>query len=186
MINTLSLLVALAAWSGTIEHRTSFGSMTLIQEEWTRDPETPPIMHAPDAWTKLHLRWEAPGGDVEVELLDDGRILQIGVRGYECLRAATFYHYAQRVGEPALWQDMARQLDALTKACPRVPTARRAALVREFAGTRDDFVPGVEALKKRAATVVARTLKRCSFPRTPKGTVVIAPDPYRTLCGPLW
>lgn len=185
MINALSLMLAVAAWSGTVEHRTAFGSMTLIQEEWTRDPGELPIMHAPDAWKKLHLRWDAREGDVSVELLDDGRVLQIGVRGHDCLQAATFYHYARRTGEPALWRDMVGQLDALGKICPRISAERRQALNREFATARDDFVVGVEALKKRAATVVARDLNRCSFKGFRTGPRVIVPDPSVGACEPM-
>ncbi len=185
MASLLPLLLAVAAWSGTVEHRTAFGSMTLIQEEWTRDPGELPMIHAPNAWKKLHLRWDAREGDMSVELLDDGRVLQIGVRGHDCLQAATFFHYARRTGEPALWRDMVGQLDALAKACPRISAERREALSREFADARDDFVVGVEALKKRAATVVARDLNRCSFTGFRRGARVIAPDPDVGVCGPM-
>ncbi|MDQ0250110.1 uncharacterized protein YjeT (DUF2065 family) [Sphingomonas kyeonggiensis] len=185
MAGLLPLMLAVAAWSGTVEHRTAFGSMTLIQEEWTRDPDQVPMIHAPNAWKKLHLRWDAREGDMSVELLDDGRVLQIGVRGHDCLQASTFHHYARRTGEPALWREMVGQLDTLAKACPRVSALRREALGREFAAARDDFVAGVEALKKRAATVVARDLNRCSFKGFRTGSRVIIPDPNVGVCGPM-
>lgn len=182
MAGLLSLLLAVAAWSGTVEHRTGFGSMTLIQEEWTRDPSQPPMIHAPNAWKKLHLRWQAPDGDLTVALVDNGRILQIDTSGHGCLRSAYYYGYGRKTGEPLLWRAMTGELRAFATACPRVPAMRAAAYAKAFAGTRDDFVAGVEALKKRAVTVVATNLARCSPPKEP---FLINPDPYADRCGPM-
>lgn len=181
----LLFLLAVAGLGGigaaeTVEKRIRFGSMTLIQEQWTRDPGEPPIMHVADAWTKLHLRWSAPAGDMAVALTDDGRVLTITVEGYDCLRSSSHYRYSRRTGEPALWGQMAEHLRAFVQTCPRVPAVRAAAYPRAFAEAHDDFVAGIEAFKKRAVTAVAADLKRCR-PRPPEGKLVI--EPFADRCG---
>ncbi|NYT39143.1 hypothetical protein HZY97_00100 [Sphingomonas sp. R-74633] len=186
MTGALPLLLAFAAWSGADEHGTQFGAMTLILNEGKRDPAALPILDSPGIRPQLQLRWKAPGGDMAVSLLDDGHVLQIEVRGHDCLQASSFYHYVRRTGEPGLWRAMGGQLHALARACPRVSAERRAALDREFAGTRDDFVAGVEAFKKRAGSVVAQDLKRCAFPIFPKGRVAMVPDSTTDRCGRMW
>lgn len=67
MTGLLPLLLTVATWSGTVEHRTSFGSLTLIQERWTRDPGQPPMMHVPNSLEEASPALERPGrrhGDI--------------------------------------------------------------------------------------------------------------------------
>jgi len=170
-------MVAFAAWSGTVEHRTSFGSVTLIQQAWTRDPSQPPIMHVPNSWKKLHLRWDAPDGDMAVSLIDDGQILEIAVEGHDCSSSGPYRHYRRRIGEPILWMQMQTQMLVLMRLCPRISRDQSIAYLRAFGGTRDDFIAGVEALKKRAAIFLGPKLERC---RPPKFTGVA--DPFGPRC----
>lgn len=177
MAGLLPLMLAVAAWSGTVEHRTVFGSMTLIQQAWTRDPSQPPIMHVADSWKKLHLRWDAPGGDMAVSLVDDGHILEIAVQGHDCSSSGPYRHYRGRIGEPALWMQMQAQMIELMRLCPRISREQSVAYLRAFGGARDDFIAGVEALKKRTAIFLGPKLERC---RPPKFTGVV--DPFGPRC----
>lgn len=180
MMGLLPLMLAAAAWSGTVEHRTAFGSMTLIQEEWTRDPDQPPMIQAPNAWKKLHLRWQAPTGGMTVELTDDGQFLEFAIKGYDCSRMSWGFRYNGSVGEPGLWREMTQGLRDFAKTCPRIPAEHQASNMRAFAGAGDDFIPGIEALKKRATPMLGPTLKRCR-PRTRP-----LASPYDTGCDSRW
>jgi hypothetical protein len=174
----LPLLLTVATWSGTVEHHTSFGSLTLIQEQWSRDPGQPPIMHVPDSWKKLHLRWNAPVGDMAVSLVDDGYILSIAVSGHDCLSSGGYLHYRSRMGEPTLWGQMRAQMGELMRLCPRISRPQAAVYLRAFGTARDDFTASVEALKKRAVAFLGTKLARC---RPPNHGLIF--DPFASRCG---
>jgi hypothetical protein len=169
-----------AARAETVMQETSFGAFTLVREIKTRDPGEPLIMHVATEWTKLHLRWRSRTGDMRVELIDNGGMLEIDMDGHECSSGARYLRYGKRLGEPALWSDMNSMLASLTKICPRIEPARRAAYAAEFALARDDYVAGIEALKKRAARLLNPSLTRCRRLQTS-----VIPDPY-ALCRDYW
>jgi len=182
-ILSVSLLTSAPARAETTEQRTAFGKVVLIQEVRRRDPGQPPLMHVADEWTKLHLRWTAATGDMMVEIVDDGRTLSIAVDGHECSLTSSYERYARQPGEPALQRQMRAYLQQLARGCPRIPLVRAQAYAQAFADTRDDFVAGVEALKRRATRVFKRDLARCRARRF-DGAIVI--DPFGDRCDGVW
>lgn len=184
---TLLALLAVSASvrAETVEQRTAFGAVVLVQEVRTRDPGQPPIMHMADEWTKLHLRWTAATGDMTIEIVDDGHALSIAADGHECALRSTYERYARQTGEPALWRQMQAYLQQLAKVCPRISRVEVRAYGRALAGAEDDFVAGVEALKKRAALVFKHDLGRCR-PRRVEGTIIIPSDPFADRCDGTW
>jgi hypothetical protein len=140
-------------------------------------------MHFADEWTKLHLRWTAATGDMMIEIVDDGRTLSIAVDGHECSLTSSYERYARQPGEPALRRQMRAYLQQLTKECPRISRVRAQAYAQAFGDTRDDFVAGVEALKRRATLIFKRDLARCRVRRF-DGAIVI--DPFADRCDGVW
>lgn len=176
-----SLMWHASCHAKTTEQRTEFGLLSLVQETRTPDPGEPPIMHVATEWTKLHLRWTSRAGDMTVDLVDDGSMLQIDVSGHDCSSAAPYQRYRQEIGEPRLLAQMRMNLTELLKVCPRVSRSQAAIYVQEFGGIKNDYVAGVEALKQRARNTFTNTLARCR----PRNDGVI-PQPFESRCGGTW
>ena len=176
------LAIALPASAKTIETRTVFGTVVLIEETRTRDPGEPLIMHAVTEWTKLRLHWEASDEGFNVELIDDGGTLSIEQKGHDCASGGGLQRYEQRTGEDRLWRIMNASLAELTKLCPRIS---REQAVRYAAGLRaahDDFIAAVEAMKRRALALYQRPLRRCR----PAKRFMPAIDPFASPCDGVW
>lgn len=161
----LTLLFALVGTTSgqakTVETKTTFGLVELVQEVRTRDPGEPEIMHVATEWTKLRLVWKSRDGDLTVRLEDDGQMLDVYVEGHECATRAPFQRYALQVGETGLWNSAMSNMRSIVAACPRITAQQKRSYVREISLAQDDFVPAVEALKSRARVVFQTDLKRC-------------------------
>jgi len=154
-----------AAPAETVVRETGFGAFTLVQETRTPDPGEPPIMHVATAWTKLHLRWRSKTGDMMVEIIDDGGKLEIDTEGHGCLSATRYLLYGKRLAEPALWSDIRQALAGIMEVCPRIEPGQREAYAAEFARAHDDYIAGIEAMKRRAVKLFGPSLKRCPPPK---------------------
>jgi len=164
-IITIILLLGAAAPAMATERSISFGSISLVEN--TPDPQTPPILDIPAEGSSLHLRWRAPTGDFKAELVDNGSTLGIQISGHDCSSAQTYLRYERRLGEVALWRRMGQLLRELTRLCPRATRAQAASYSQGLEAAKDDYIAGVEAMKKRAVTLFQRPLTRCRPPRLP-------------------
>lgn len=171
--------------AATAEQTRSFGTVALIEEVRTLEPDEPPIMHVATEWTKLHLRWRSQDGALIVNLTDDGEMLQIDVKTRaECFLTAPYQRF-RTGGEPALWQAMTSAAHDLLRACPRVKRAPALSYIRELGQSAADFRTGVEAMKSRSTGLFGKTLKRCR-PRSAPRQHTIVTDPFASRCDGRW
>jgi hypothetical protein len=171
--------------AATVEQSRSFGTIALIEEVRTREPDEPLIMHVATEWTKLHLRWRSEDSSLIVNLTDDGGMLQINVKtGFECFLSAPYQRF-RTGGEPALWQAMTTAARDLLRACPRVRRTAALSYLRELGQSATDFQTGVAAMKSRSILLWGKTLKRCR-PQPVTRQPMIITDPFASRCDGRW
>jgi hypothetical protein len=171
--------------AATIEQSRSFGTIALIEEVRTREPDEPPIMHVATEWTKLHLRWRSKDGSLIVSLTDNGGMLQIDVKTEsECFLSAPYQRF-RTGGEPVLWQAMTTAARDLLHACPRVKRTAALFHLRELGQSANDFQTGVAAMKSRSILLFGKTLKRCR-PQSVTRQHTIITEPFVSRCDGSW
>ena len=170
--------------AATVEQSRSFGTIALIEEVRTREPNEPPWMHGATDWTKLHLRWRSQDGSLIVDLTDDGEMLQIhGERKGGCLLSAPYQRF-RTGGEPALWQAMTMAARELLRTCPGVQHTEGRFYLRELGQSANDFQAGVAAMKSRSISLFGKTLKRCRPQPVSQQHMLV--DPFASRCDGRW
>lgn len=140
------------ALAGVVERSISFGSVEMVEEVRVRDPGEPAIMHTKTEWTKFHLRWRSSDQIAAFTLTDDGSMVTSKFNVGDCLISRSGNLFVGIVGERKLLNQAFADLRKILRMCPGLAVLERQRLANEFAGSADDFVPAVEALKKRGAT----------------------------------
>jgi len=185
----LGVFLAGAAQAGTVETRTPFGRIEMVEEVRRRDPGEPPIMHVATEWTRLHLRWRSLDGVVALDVVDDGwRIkanIEVRIGQASCLSSADYLQYSGVAGE----YDIAGEVRALiarlpTSGCAFFSREASAGYVRTLADGVHDFAVAEDGLRARAGDLFKRPPTRCLVPlpspRPKKGQpeIFMALDPF--------
>jgi hypothetical protein len=164
-------LLASIAQAGTVETRMPFGRIEMIEEVRTLDRGELPIMHMPNEWTKLHLRWRSADGVVRVDVIDDGRIIEAGVSaeaGKEfCISSADHLQYSGVAGEAEIKDQLRNVIASLANGCPVVSPAAAIAHARTLADGAADFAAAENGMRVRALALFKRPLPRCLQPLPP-------------------
>lgn len=164
-------MVASTVQAGTVETRTSFGRIEMVEEVRTLDPGELPIMHMPNEWTKLHLRWRSADGAVRVDLIDDGRLIEAGVSAEAgrdlCAASADHLQYSGVAGEDEIKDGLREIIASLANGCPVVSPAVAVAHARTLADGAADFAAAEDGLRARALQLFKRPLTRCLAPLPP-------------------
>lgn len=166
-----SALAASVAQAGTVETRTPFGRIELVEQVRTRDPGEPPIMHVATEWTNLHLRWRSLDGVMSVEVIDSGAMIEAVVNGADCSASTSYLQYSGVAGELAITQGVRDLLASLEKLCPRLPPG--AAYSRTLADGAADFAAAEDGLRARALALFKRPLTRCLPPLSTSGAALV-------------
>lgn len=176
-LGVCAALAATVAHAGTVETRTPFGRIEMVEEVRTRDPGEPPIMHVATEWTRLHLRWRSADGVMAVDVVDDGWIIGATARGADCSASSTHLQYSGVAGEAEI-KDVVRELLAsLDKACPRLP--KGAAYAPTLAQGDTDFAAAEDGLRSRALALFRRPPTRCLAPLPTSGSMMMIMEPFQ-------
>ncbi|KRA56173.1 hypothetical protein ASD79_17595 [Caulobacter sp. Root655] len=162
VLGTCVAWFAAAAQAGTVETRTPFGRIEMVEEVRTRDPGEPPIMHVATEWTKLHLRWRSADGVMSVDVIDSGGIVQAAIEGADCSASTAYLQYSGVAGEHEIVDGVRTLLALLDKDCPRLPSG--ATYATTLADGAADFVAAEDGLRSRALILFRRPLTRCLPP----------------------
>jgi hypothetical protein len=180
-------LLAPAAQAGTVETRTAFGRIELVEEVRTRDPGEPPIMHVATEWTKLHLRWRSADGVVAVDVIDDGWMIEALVTATvgkaSCVSSIDYLQYSGVAGEDEIADDLRAHIEWLPSGgCTMFSREASAGYARTLADGAKDFVAAEDGLRARARDLFKRPLSRCLAPPPPKaGQPVFVRQPFQPL-----
>jgi hypothetical protein len=155
-------MLASAAQAGTVETRTPFGRIEVVEEVRTRDPGEIPIVHVETAWTKLHLRWRSQDGVMGVDVIDNGRIIEVFLNGADCVARTDYLQYSGVAGELEIQDGVRELLASLDKACPRLPAG--AAYAPTLADGAADFKAAEDGMRTRALVLFKRPPTRCLPP----------------------
>lgn len=183
------VLAASQAHGGTVETRTPFGTIEMVEEVRTRDPGEPPIMHVATEWTKLHLRWGSTDGVVTVDLIDDGWMIEavVAAKGAStsCITSVDHLQYSGAAGEYEI-ADQMRVVLAWLKTCPGVSSKAAAGYARTLADGAADLTRAEDGLRARARALFRRTPVRCLPPILKKDEPPVIPLPFQgPVCRPV-
>lgn len=191
-----ALVAAGGARAGTVETRTPFGRIEMVEEVRTRDPGEPPIMHVATEWTKLHLRWRSRDGVVSVDIVDDGWMIKAYVDATvgkaSCLSSVNYLQYSGVAGESEIEAEVRDLIARLlaTRGCALVSREVSADQVRTLADGAEDFAAAEVGLRARARDLFKRPPTRCLAPppqppppRPKKGQpeILMIPEPFESL-----
>jgi len=170
-LGVCAALVASVARAGTIETRTSFGRIEMVEEVRTPDPGELPIMDMPDTWTKLHLHWRSADGVVGVDVTDDGRIVEARVSAEAgkqfCISSADHLQYSGVAGEAEIKDQLQNLIASLAAGCPVIVPPTAVAHARTLADGGPDFAVAENAMRARALVLFQHPLTRCLAPLPP-------------------
>ncbi len=162
---------AAAAQAGTVETRTPFGRIEMVEEVRTLDPGEAPLMHMPSEWTKLDLRWRSADGLVRVDVIDDGWIIKARVfaeAGKDlCIASADHLQYGGVAGEDEIKDQLREVIASFANECPVVSPADAVAQARTLADGAADFAAAEDGMRARALELFKRPLTRCLAPLPP-------------------
>jgi hypothetical protein len=176
--------LASAAQAGTVETRTAFGRIEMVEEVRTRDPGEPPIMHVATEWTKLHLRWRSVDGLMAVDVVDDGRMIEanvtVGTGEPRCSTSAHYLQYRGAAGEAEIESELRALIARFATWCPIVSTTTGTSYARSLADGASDFVEAEDGLRAGARDLFKRPPTRCLAPRPSKarGMLIPVPSPF--------
>jgi hypothetical protein len=161
-LGTCAAWLAAAAQAGTVETRTPFGRIEMVEEVRTRDPGEPAIMHVDTEWTQLHLRWRSADGVMSVDVIDSGWIIQAAIKGADCSALTAHLQYSGVAGEDEIIDGVRTLLALLDKDCPRLPPG--ATYATTLADGAKDFAAAEDGFRAWARDLFKRPLTRCLAP----------------------
>ncbi len=170
-LGIFAALAASAAVAGTVETRTAFGRIEMVEEAWTLDPGATPLIGMANAWTKLHLRWRSADGLMAVDVIDDGWMitadLSAGVGKPSCSTSINYLQYSGVAGEFEIQPELRAAIARFAKWCPVVSPATGARYAATLADGAVDFVAAENGLRTRTRERFGRSPARCLTPAPP-------------------
>jgi hypothetical protein len=171
VLGVCGALAASAAQAGTVETRTAFGRIEMVEEVRTLDPGEMPFMHMANEWTKLHLRWRSADGVVRIDVIDGGWTIEARVSAEAgqdlCIASADHLQYGGVAGEDEIKDQVREVIASLANGCPVVSPAAAVAHARTLADGATDFVAAEDGMRARALQLFKRPLTRCLAPPPP-------------------
>jgi hypothetical protein len=161
-------LLTPAAQAGTVETRTSFGRIEMVEEVRTLDPGELPIMHMPNEWTKLHLRWRSLDGVMSVDVVDDGWMMKADITATfgkaTCFTYRDHLQYRGLAGESEIPDQVRDAMMSFDENCSELSPKTRAAYARTLADAAQDLAVAEDGMRTRARVLFKRSLVRCVAP----------------------
>jgi hypothetical protein len=161
-------LTAASAQAGTVETRTPFGRIEMVEEVRTRDPGEPAIMHVATEWTKLYLHWRSADGVMTVDVIDNGWMITADIRASagkpSCSTGANYLQYRGVAGESEIENELRTVIARFPQWCSIVSPATGADYARTLADGADDLAAAEDRLRTRSIDLFKHPPTRCLAP----------------------
>lgn len=168
VLGACAVWLTAAAQAGTVETRTPFGRIEMVEEVRTRDPGEPAIMHVATEWTKLYLHWRSADGVMTVDVIDNGWMITADIRASagkpSCSTGANYLQYRGVAGESEIENELRTVIARFPQWCSIVSPATGADYARTLADGADDLAAAEDRLRTRANDLFKRPLTRCLAP----------------------
>ena len=159
------------------ETRTPLGKYTLIEEV---SQEEVPITHVNQNWTKLHLSFLTGDKAAQINIVDNGAHLDIGIHVAGCNGGSSPYSYIEERSSRSLYYNAEKDAKVLFKNCPTLTAEQTNRYLVELHQARSEWPVAFAALKTRAQKVFGGWHKRCvKYAPTVPGTLFPDPDCLR-------
>ena len=159
------------------ETRTPLGKYTLIE---VVSQEEIPIMHVNQNWTKLYVRFLTGDNAAEINIIDNGAHLEIGIHIAGCHGGDSPYSYIEERPDRPLYYNIEKAAKALFKICPRLTAEQKNRYFAELQQARSEWPVAFDALKSRAQSVFGGWRRRCvKYASITPGSFFADPDCLR-------